>query len=92
MAFGIRNIPDKIKALTEMKRVVIPEGQILILELTTPNPGLLKDIYSLYLNGILPKIARLFSSNPAAYEYLADSIINFPTDIRVYFITKFNWF
>ena len=80
MAFGIRNIPDKIKALTEMKRVVIPEGQMLILELTTPNPGLLKDIYSLYLNGILPKIARLFSSNPAAYEYLADSIINFPTD------------
>ena len=79
MAFGIRNIPDKIKALTEMKRVVLPEGQILILELTTPNPGLFKDIYSFYLNGLLPKIARLFTSNPAAYEYLADSIINFPT-------------
>ena len=85
MAFGIRNIPDKIKALTEMKRVVLPRGQILILELTTPNPGLFKDIYSFYLNGLLPKIARLFTSNPAAYEYLADSIINFPT--RSEFIT-----
>ena len=79
MAFGIRNIPDKIKALTEMKRVVLPEGQILILELTTPNPGLFRDIYSFYLIALLPKIARLFTSNPAAYEYLADSIINFPT-------------
>jgi len=79
MAFGIRNIPDKIKALTEMKRVVLPEGQILILELTTPNSGIFRDIYSFYLIGLLPKIARLFTSNPAAYEYLADSIINFPT-------------
>ena len=79
MAFGIRNIPDKIKALTEMKRVVLPEGQILILELTTPNPGFFKYIYSFYLNGLLPKIARMFTSNPSAYEYLADSIMNFPT-------------
>ena len=79
MAFGIRNIPDKVKALTEMKRVVLPEGQILILELTTPNPGFFKDIYSFYLNKILPRLAELFTTNPAAYEYLADSIISFPT-------------
>ena len=79
MAFGIRNIPDKIKALTEMKRVVIPDGQILILELTTPDPGFFRNIYSLYLNRILPKMAKKFTANPAAYEYLADSIMNFPT-------------
>ena len=79
MAFGIRNIPDKVKALTEMKRVVLPDGQILILELTTPDPGLFKNIYSFYLNGLLPKIAKRFTTNPAAYEYLADSIMNFPT-------------
>ncbi len=79
MAFGIRNIPDKVRALTEMKRVVLIDGQILILELTTPDPGFLKNLYSFYLNGLLPKIAKLFTSNPAAYEYLADSIMNFPT-------------
>ena len=79
MAFGIRNIPDKIRALKEMKRVVLIDGQILILELTTPDPGFFKNLYSFYLNGLLPKIAKLFSSNPAAYEYLADSIMNFPT-------------
>ena len=60
MAFGIRNIPNKVKALNEMKRVIVVKGQILILELTTPDPG-------------------FFTSNPAAYEYLADSIMNFPT-------------
>ena len=37
MAFGIRNIPDKIKALKEMQRVIVPGGQVVILELTTPN-------------------------------------------------------
>ena len=79
MAFGIRNIPDKIQALTEMRRVVIPEGQILILELTTPDPGIFRNIYNFYLNGLLPKIAKRFTANPAAYEYLADSIMNFPT-------------
>ena len=79
MAFGIRNIPDKVKALTEMKRVVVPDGQILILELTTPDPGFFKNVYSFYLNILLPKIAKKFTANPAAYEYLADSIMNFPT-------------
>ena len=79
MAFGIRNIPDKIKALTEMKRVVMPNGQVLILELTTPDPGFFRSIYSFYLNNFLPKVAKWFTVNPAAYEYLADSIMNFPT-------------
>ena len=79
MAFGIRNIPDKVRALTELKRVVLIDGQILILELTTPDPGFFKNLYSFYLNGLLPKIAKQFTSNPAAYEYLADSIMNFPT-------------
>ena len=86
MAFGIRNIPDKVKALTEMKRVILPDGQILILELTTPDPGFFKNIYSFYLNGLLPKIAKRFTSNPAAYEYLADSIMNFPTRSEFIFL------
>ena len=79
IAFGIRNIPDKVKALNELKRVVLVKGQILILELTTPDPGFFKKIYSFYLNGLLPKLARQFTNNPASYEYLADSIMNFPT-------------
>ena len=79
IAFGIRNIPDKEKALSEMLRVVVPGGQVLILELTTPGSGLWRSTYSSYLNGILPKLAKLFTQNSSAYDYLADSIINFPT-------------
>ncbi|MFQ6677556.1 MAG: bifunctional demethylmenaquinone methyltransferase/2-methoxy-6-polyprenyl-1,4-benzoquinol methylase UbiE [Fidelibacterota bacterium] len=82
VAFGIRNIPDKVKALSEMQRVVVPGGQVLVLELTTPEPGWWKNIYHFYLNGMLPKLARLFTKNPAAYEYLADSILNFPTKLE----------
>ena len=79
IAFGIRNIPDKEKALYEMKRIIVPNGQVMVLELTTPEPGFWRSTYSFYLNGVLPKLARLFTKNPAAYEYLADSIMNFPT-------------
>jgi demethylmenaquinone methyltransferase/2-methoxy-6-polyprenyl-1,4-benzoquinol methylase len=79
IAFGIRNIPNKEKALSEMKRIIVPNGQIMVLELTTPEPGFWRRTYSFYLNGVLPKLAKWFTKNPAAYEYLADSIMNFPT-------------
>jgi demethylmenaquinone methyltransferase/2-methoxy-6-polyprenyl-1,4-benzoquinol methylase len=79
IAFGIRNIPDKEKALSEMKRIIVPDGQLMVLELTTPELGFWRNVYSFYLNGVLPKLAKWFTKNPAAYEYLADSIMNFPT-------------
>ena len=79
IAFGIRNIPDKEKTLTEMRRIIVPNGQVMVLELTTPEPGFWQNTYSFYLNGVLPKLAKWFTKNPAAYEYLADSIMDFPT-------------
>lgn len=79
IAFGIRNIPDRAKTLTEMFRVVVPGGQVIVLELTTPEAGFWHRVYGFYLNGLIPRLARVFSRNPAAYEYLADSIMNFPT-------------
>ena len=79
IAFGIRNIPDKEKAFSEMNRIIVPNGQVMVLELTTPEPGFWRNIYSFYLNGVLPKLAKWFTKNPAAYEYLADSIMDFPT-------------
>ena len=78
IAFGIRNIPDKLKALSEMLRVTVPGGQIMVLEMTFTQNRFFKLIYHIYLNHILPVLARRFSSNWAAYYYLADSIMNFP--------------
>jgi demethylmenaquinone methyltransferase/2-methoxy-6-polyprenyl-1,4-benzoquinol methylase len=79
MAFGIRNIPDKKKALEEMLRATIPGGQIIILEMTFVQNRFFKMIYYVYLNYLLPLFAKVFSANPAAYHYLADSIMNFPS-------------
>lgn len=79
VAFGIRNIPDKIRALTELKRVVVPGGQVLVLELTLPQTQYFKGFYHIYLNMILPLLARVFSPNPDAYHYLGESIMNFPS-------------
>jgi len=79
IAFGIRNIPDKIRVLTELRRVVVPGGQVLVLELTLPQTGYFKILYHIYLNMILPLLARVFSPNPDAYHYLGESIMNFPS-------------
>ena len=79
IAFGIRNIPNKIRAIREMIRVVVPGGQVMVLEMTLPSSRLFQGIYHIYLNRMLPTLARAFSPNPAAYYYLADSITHFPT-------------
>lgn len=81
IAFGIRNIPDKIGAIKEMVRVVVPGGQVMVLEMTFPRNGLFKNFYDLYLNRVLPRLARGFSANPEAYHYLGDSIMNFPSPL-----------
>ncbi len=62
----------------EMKRVIVPGGQVMVLEMTFPRKSIYQGAYRLYLHRILPRVARAFSRNPAAYEYLADSIMNFP--------------
>jgi demethylmenaquinone methyltransferase/2-methoxy-6-polyprenyl-1,4-benzoquinol methylase len=79
IAFGIRNISDRTAALREMVRVITPGGQVMVLEMTFIRNRLFKRLYRLYLNRILPGIAGLLSFNPAAYLYLADSIMNFPS-------------
>lgn len=79
IAFGIRNIPAKMQALHEMLRVTVEGGQVMVLEMTFTKNRFFKFIYHVYLNHILPSLAKLFSSNRAAYHYLADSIMNFPT-------------
>jgi demethylmenaquinone methyltransferase/2-methoxy-6-polyprenyl-1,4-benzoquinol methylase len=79
IAFGIRNIPDRMGALKEMARVVVPGGQVMVLEMTYPRRAILRSVYGVYLYRVLPSVARRFSRNPEAYRYLADSIVNFPS-------------
>jgi demethylmenaquinone methyltransferase/2-methoxy-6-polyprenyl-1,4-benzoquinol methylase len=74
VAFGVRNMPDRVAALREMGRTLGPGGGLYVLEMVPPENAL----YRLYLTRLLPGLARRFTPDPAAYHYLADSILAFP--------------
>ncbi|MGR3973232.1 MAG: bifunctional demethylmenaquinone methyltransferase/2-methoxy-6-polyprenyl-1,4-benzoquinol methylase UbiE [Candidatus Rhabdochlamydia sp.] len=78
ISFGIRNVNDLSQALKEMKRVLHPEGSLLILEFSHPTSKFLAPLYFFYLNRVLPFFGKLFSSHAYAYRYLAKTIATFP--------------
>ena len=78
MAFGMRNIPDSLRALQEMARVTVPGGQVMILEFTFAPARGLRWLYGFYLRNVLPRFARLVVRDTSAYHYLADSILAYP--------------
>ncbi|MEO6327769.1 MAG: bifunctional demethylmenaquinone methyltransferase/2-methoxy-6-polyprenyl-1,4-benzoquinol methylase UbiE [Ginsengibacter sp.] len=78
VAFGVRNFEDLEKGLQEIKRVMRPGGKLVILECSRPTLPVIKDIYNFYLNKIAPKIGTIISKNKNAYQYLNDSVQNFP--------------
>jgi len=82
-AFGLRNFAEMEKGLKEMLRVVKPGGKVVILEFTTPQNPILKKLYHLYFRHILPRIGGLVSGNRDAYQYLPDSVMEFPSPARL---------
>jgi demethylmenaquinone methyltransferase/2-methoxy-6-polyprenyl-1,4-benzoquinol methylase len=79
ISFGLRNIVDPKRALAEFYRVTKPGGRVVICEFSRPPIALIRAGYSAYLRYGMPVLARLASSNPAAYEYLMDSIEAWPS-------------
>ncbi len=78
IAFGIRNIQDKVGALETFYETLMPGGMVLILELATPKKTRLHDAYLAYFQKVLPIIGRLFSKHRFAYSYLPESVARFP--------------
>ena len=76
--YGLRNIVDYKAGLREMARVTKPGGTLVIGEFSTPVVPLFSTIYKEYLMRALPQVARVVSSNPEAYIYLAESIRAWP--------------
>lgn len=78
ISFGIRNIPDLRLALLEMYRVLKPGGSVLILEFSKPSNPILYAGHWFYMNTIVPAIGFLFSGNWKAYQYLNQTVHQFP--------------
>lgn len=74
IAFGLRNVTDKDRALQEMYRVLKPGGKVLILEFSQVPEGWYKKIYDAYSFHIIPKIGKLVCKDEASYQYLVESI------------------
>lgn len=78
ISFGLRNIVDPKKALAEFYRVVRPGGRVVVCEFSQPPLAPIRAGYAAYLKYGMPVLARVASSNPAAYEYLMESIQAWP--------------
>ncbi|MBE1299494.1 MAG: bifunctional demethylmenaquinone methyltransferase/2-methoxy-6-polyprenyl-1,4-benzoquinol methylase UbiE [Alteromonadaceae bacterium] len=74
IAFGLRNVTDKQKALQSMFRVLKPGGRLLVLEFSKPENDNFAKLYDWYSFNILPKMGQLVANDAESYQYLAESI------------------
>ena len=77
VAFGLRNMASRADALSETRRVLRPGGHLLVLDFSVPGAPI-RWVYRPYLHHVLPRLAALLTGEKAAYDYLGDSIEQFP--------------
>jgi demethylmenaquinone methyltransferase/2-methoxy-6-polyprenyl-1,4-benzoquinol methylase len=78
MSFGLRNVNDPKKALLELLRVTKPGGHLVVCEFSHPPSPSFNGLYRFYNDRILPVVAKTVSSNADAYDYLNESIRDWP--------------
>jgi demethylmenaquinone methyltransferase / 2-methoxy-6-polyprenyl-1,4-benzoquinol methylase len=78
ISFGLRNVADPGAGLAEMRRVTRPGGRLVVCEFSAITIAPADMLYRRYLLHILPAIARRTARSPEAYEYLAESIVDWP--------------
>lgn len=77
IAFGLRNIVKKEQALSEMVRVIQKGGKVIILEFTFPQKGLMRKLFPIYFQKVLPWVGGFISGDREAYAYLPESVSHF---------------
>ena len=79
IAFGLRNMENWRDALVEMSRVLKRDGRLLVLEFSLPRVSIVRIIYRFYLHRCLPLLGSFLTRKKSAYDYLGDSIEEFPS-------------
>jgi demethylmenaquinone methyltransferase/2-methoxy-6-polyprenyl-1,4-benzoquinol methylase len=79
IAFGLRNMENWRDALVEMSRVLKRDGRLLVLEFSLPTVSIVRTIYRFYLHRCLPLLGSFLTREKSAYDYLGDSIEEFPS-------------
>jgi demethylmenaquinone methyltransferase/2-methoxy-6-polyprenyl-1,4-benzoquinol methylase len=79
IAFGLRNMENWRGALAEMSRVLKRDGHLLVLEFSLPTISIVRTIYRFYLHRCLPMLGSFLTRRKSAYDYLGDSIEEFPS-------------
>jgi demethylmenaquinone methyltransferase/2-methoxy-6-polyprenyl-1,4-benzoquinol methylase len=74
VGFGLRNFTNKQMGLEEMKRVLKPDGVLLILEFSKPTNSFFSKVYDWYSFNVIPKLGKLLANDSESYQYLAESI------------------
>ena len=77
IAFGLRNMADRAKCLSEIQRVLRPQGRLFVLEFSQPWPWV-RPLYAFHMRSIAPRIAGALTGDRGAYDYLRESIGAFP--------------
>jgi demethylmenaquinone methyltransferase/2-methoxy-6-polyprenyl-1,4-benzoquinol methylase len=83
IAFGLRNVADIARALAEARRVLAPGGRYVCLEFSHVVLPLLGEMYARYSDQVIPRLGALVAGDRAAYQYLVDSIRQFPAQDRL---------
>ena len=83
VGYGLRNLADFRRGLSEMHRVVRPGGRLLVLDFGKPRLGLLRAAYFFYLEHWVPVFGRLLCGDAAPYQYIAESLRHYPAQAGV---------
>ncbi len=83
IAFGLRNLASVEAGLTELRRILKPGGQVVILEFSQPVIPGFREFFNFYFTRVLPRIGGIISGQSSAYEYLPRSVQRFPDQRRL---------